>query len=26
LPERIIGKTSWNIDASEEIVAFFRRH
>jgi polyhydroxybutyrate depolymerase len=25
-PERIIGKTSRNIDASEEIVAFFRRH
>ena len=26
LPERIIGKTSRNIDASEEIAAFFRRH
>jgi len=26
LPERIIGKTSRNIDASEEIIAFFKRH
>jgi len=26
LPERIIGKTSRNLDASEEIAAFFRRH
>ena len=26
LPERIIGKTSRNVDASEEIVAFFKRH
>jgi len=25
-PERIIGKTSENIDASEEMVAFFKRH
>jgi polyhydroxybutyrate depolymerase len=26
LPERIIGRTSRNIDASEEIIAFFKRH
>ena len=26
LPERVIGKTSRNIDASEEIVTFFKRH
>jgi polyhydroxybutyrate depolymerase len=26
LPERVIGKTTRNLDASEEIVAFFKRH
>jgi len=25
-PERIIGKTTVNMDASEEIMAFFKRH
>jgi polyhydroxybutyrate depolymerase len=26
LPEKIIGKTSQVIDASEEIITFFKRH